>query len=78
MKARKTYQQPKVWSDVQRLVTQMRVDMLRAAGEGACDATFAANKLGMSRNAYVTNCRRLGVPVDHLIETDHPRWSGKR
>lgn len=65
---RRTYQAPETWDGIARVNNQMRVDMLRACGEHASDAGKAAALAGMSRNSYVSACRRLGVPVEHLLD----------
>lgn len=69
-----TYEAPKRWSDIARVKQRMQIDMLTEAGKGARDAGIAAARIGITRNLYVTTCRRLGVPVDNLIEQNHPRW----
>lgn len=77
MKARKTYQAPDRWCDVQALVLRIRQDMLTEAADGATDAGYAARRLDMKRSDFVQACRRLNVPVDHLLDKRHPRWGNK-
>lgn len=62
------YEGPKQWSEIDRIKIKMRVDLLQSCGEHASDAGKAAALAGMSRNAYVSACRRFGVPVEHLLD----------
>ncbi len=75
MKARKNYPLPDTWAGIFETKVKMQIELLTRAQEGATDAGFAAKKIGMTRNMYVLTCRRLGVPIDHLLDRQHPRWS---
>lgn len=74
-KTSKTYPAPEKWEDVVRIKQEMQVDLLTRAQVGAKSSIFAAKRLGMHNSNYLSTCRRLGVPVDHLLTRSKPSWN---